>query len=370
MEKIAAIVIGAGVVGLACARALAQRGIATIIVERHDAFGTETSARNSEVIHAGLYYPSGSLKAQLCVVGRRLLYDYCATHGVRHRRCGKLLVATSLEQEARLDALRRQGETNGVDDLQPLGAGDARRLEPELRCTAALLSPSTGIIDSHGLMLALLGDAERNGATLAVCSPVCAGRIEDDGMILEIGGKDPTQLKADIVINAAGLYATQVAASLEGFPAEQIPPAFYAKGNYCALTAKSPFTRLIYPLPEPGGLGIHLTLDLGGQARFGPDVEWLPALGDKPDYRVDPVRADAFCNEIRRYWPGLHDGALTPAYAGIRPKISGPQDAAADFLIQGQETHGVPHLINLFGIESPGLTASLAIAEHVVERLG
>ena len=370
MEKIAAIVIGAGVVGLACARALAQRGIATIIVERHDAFGTETSARNSEVIHAGLYYPSGSLKAQLCVVGRRLLYDYCATHGVRHRRCGKLLVATSLEQEARLDALRRQGETNGVDDLQPLGAGDARRLEPELRCTAALLSPSTGIIDSHGLMLALLGDAERNGATLAVCSPVCAGRIEDDGMILEIGGKDPTQLKADIVINAAGLYATQVAASLEGFPAEQIPPAFYAKGNYCALTAKSPFTRLIYPLPEPGGLGIHLTLDLGGQARFGPYVEWLPALGDKPDYRVDPVRADAFCNEIRRYWPGLHDGALTPAYAGIRPKISGPQDAAADFLIQGQETHGVPRLINLFGIESPGLTASLAIAEHVVERLG
>lgn len=219
-------------------------------------------------------------------------------------------------------------------------------------------------------MLALLGDAERSGAALAVCSPVYAGYIENDGIVLEIGGKDPTQLKADIVINAAGLFATQVATSLAGFPAEQIPPAFYAKGNYCTLAAQSPFTRLIYPLPEPGGLGVHLTLDLGGQARFGPDVEWLQTLGDEPDYRVDPARADAFYAEVRRYWPGLQDGALAPGYAGIRPKISGPQDAAADFLIQGPEMHGIPYLINLFGIESPGLTASLAIADHVVELLG
>ncbi|MBK8400137.1 NAD(P)/FAD-dependent oxidoreductase [Propionivibrio sp.] len=370
MDTIDAVVIGAGVVGLACARALAQRGIETIILERHATFGSETSARNSEVIHSGLYYPSVSHKARLCVAGRRLLYDYCAAHGVSHRRCGKLIVATSSEQEARLQALHRQGEINGVDDLRPLSSAEASRLEPQLRCTAALLSPSTGIIDSHGLMLALLGDAEGDGATLAVCSPVRAGSIENDGIVLEIGAQDKARIKASRVINAAGLYATRVAASLAGFPAAQIPPAYYAKGNYYALAIRSPFSRLIYPLPERGGLGVHLTIDLGGQARFGPDVEWLKTLGDEPDYRVDPARSDAFYAEVRHYWPGLQDRMLTPAYAGIRPKISGPQDAAADFLIQGPEMHGIPRLINLFGIESPGLTSALAIAEHVAEQLG
>ena len=373
MEKIGAVVIGAGVVGLACARALAQRGIDTVILEQHDAFGTETSARNSEVIHAGLYYPAGSLKAQLCVAGRHLLYDFCATHGVNHRLCGKLIVATSAAQESRLDALCRQGEINGVDDLQRLSATDARTLEPDLKCNAALLSPSTGIIDSHGLMLALLGDAERHGATLAVCSPLIGGSIENDGFALKIGGDEVTALKAGIVINAAGLSAVRVAASLAGFPATQLPSAFYAKGNYYALAGRAPFSRLIYPLPEPGGLGVHLTLDLGGQARFGPDVEWLEnrlkSPGGELDYSVAPERADTFYAEVRHYWPGLPDGALVPAYAGIRPKISGPNDPAADFLIQGPGTHGIAGLINLFGIESPGLTSSLAIAELVAQKL-
>jgi L-2-hydroxyglutarate oxidase LhgO len=373
MEKIGAVVIGAGVVGLACARALAQRGIDTIILERHDAFGTETSARNSEVIHAGLYYPAGSLKAQLCVAGRHLLYDFCTTHGVSHRRCGKLIVATTHEQESRLDALRQQGQLNGVDDLQPLTAAQAVALEPALQCSAALLSPSTGIVDSHGLMLALLGDAERSGASLAVCSPLLGGAIEDNGIVLEIGGQEAMRFKAGIVINAAGLSAVKVAASLTGFPAAQLPTAFYAKGNYYALAGRSPFLRLIYPLPEPGGLGVHLTLDLGGQARFGPDVEWLKNTlnnpGNEPDYSVDPARANGFYAEVRHYWPGLPDHALIPAYAGIRPKISGSNEPAADFMIQGPEAHGITRLINLFGIESPGLTSSLAIAALVVEKL-
>jgi L-2-hydroxyglutarate oxidase LhgO len=372
MEQVGAVVIGAGVVGLACARALAQRGIDTVILEQHDAFGTETSARNSEVIHAGLYYPAGSLKAALCVAGRHLLYDFCATHGVSHRRCGKLIVATSAAQESRLDALRQQGEINGVDDLQRLSAAEARALEPELKCNAALLSPSTGIIDSHGLMLALLGDAERQGATLAVCSPLLDGAIENDSFALKIGGKEATRLKADIVVNAAGLSAVRVAASLAGFPTAQLPTAFYAKGNYYALSGRAPFSRLIYPLPEPGGLGVHLTLDLGGQTRFGPDVEWLDEPLKNPgefDYRVTPERADAFYAEVRHYWPGLSDGALAPAYSGIRPKISGPNAPAADFLIQGPETHSITGLINLFGIESPGLTSSLAIAELVAKKL-
>ena len=369
MEKIGAIVIGAGVVGLACARKLAQCGIDTLILERHNAFGTETSARNSEVIHAGLYYPVGSLKAQLCVAGRQLLYDFCLSHKVSHRRCGKLIVATSSEQESRLEMLRRQGQINGIDDLQPLSAADARALEPELRCSAALLSPSTGIIDSHGLMLALLGDAEQAGATLAVCSPFVRGAIEGKGFIVDIGDGETTHLKAGIVINAAGLSATRVARSLSGFPAAHIPQAFHAKGNYYALAGRAPFSRLIYPLPEPGGLGVHLTLDLGGQARFGPDVEWLANPAGELDYSVAPARADGFYAEVRQYWPGLPDSALTPAYAGIRPKISGPNDPAADFLVQGPESHGVTGLVNLFGIESPGLTSCLAIAELVAEKL-
>jgi len=371
MEEIGAVVIGAGVVGLACARALVQRGIATVILERHDAFGTETSSRNSEVIHAGLYYPAGSLKARLCVAGRQLLYDFCASHGVSHRRCGKLIVATSAAQVGQLEALRRQGESNGVHDLRRLSADEARALEPQLDCRAALLSPSTGIIDSHGLMLALLGDAERHGAALALRSPLLGGHLDGDGFVLEVGGKEAMRLRAGRVINAAGLAAPQVAAALAGFPASHIPPRFFAKGSYYALAGRAPFSRLVYPLPEPGGLGVHLTLDLGGQARFGPDVEWIGEAehADASAYVVDPARADGFYAEVRRYWPGLPDGALAPAYAGIRPKIVGPGAPAADFVIQGPQVHGIRGLINLFGIESPGLTSCLAIAEQAATLL-
>jgi L-2-hydroxyglutarate oxidase LhgO len=361
VERVGAVVIGAGVVGLACARALAQRGIETVILEREAAFGTGISARNSEVIHAGLYYPPGSLKAQLCVRGREMLYAYCAQHGVSHRRCGKLVVATSAAQELRLETLRLQGEANGVSDLEALSAAAAKALEPELACTAALHSPSTGIIDSHGLMLALLGDAEEAGAVLAVCTPLLGGGLGADGIELTTGGSEVMRLKAGIVINAAGLSASQVAASIGGLPTVSLAPTFYAKGSYYSLARRTPFSRLVYPLPEPGGLGVHLTLDLAGQARFGPDVEWV----DSPEYNVDPLRADGFYAEVRRYWPALPEGVLMPAYAGVRPKITGPGEAAADFLIQGPAAHGVPGLVNLFGIESPGLTSCLAIADYV-----
>ena len=373
MEHIEAVVIGAGVVGLACARALARRGIETVILERHEAFGTETSARNSEVIHAGLYYASGSRKAALCVAGRNALYEFCATHQVAHRRCGKLIVASDEAQMPKLLALQQQGMANGVTDLRLIDGDEARTLEPNLACSAALLSPSTGIIDSHGLMLALLGDAERNGAMLALQSPLKAARVADDGIVLTIGSgndADSTQLRTRLVINAAGLSATQVARCIEGFPQQHCPTPHYAKGNYYALAGRAPFSRLIYPLPEPGGLGVHLTLDLGGQARFGPDVEWLPETwAEAPDYDVDPRRSQGFYAEVRRYWPQLQDGALSPAYSGVRPKISGPDDPAADFLIQGPQEHGVPGLVNLFGIESPGLTACLAIADAACEAL-
>ncbi|MCM8596956.1 NAD(P)/FAD-dependent oxidoreductase [Accumulibacter sp.] len=375
MEKVGAAVIGAGVVGLACARALAQRGIETLIVERRNSFGSETSSRNSEVIHAGIHYPEGSLKAQLCVAGRHALDDYCARHVVGYRRCGKLIVATARSQHARLEALLAQGRANGVEDLRLLDAEQARRLEPELCCTAALLSPSTGIVDSHGLMLSLLGDAQSAGALLAVNSPLRRGWVETAGFVLETGGAAGVRFRADLVVNAAGLWAPAVAASLSGFPAGRLPTTYLAKGNYYALSGRSPFSRLVYPLPEPGGLGVHLTLDLAGQARFGPDVEWLPGpVRDGeigwPDYRVDPARADAFYAAIRRYWPALGDGTLVPAYSGIRPKIAGPDDPPADFLIQGPRDHGIPGLVNLFGIESPGLTACLAIARQVAAIIG
>ena len=373
MEHIEAVVIGAGVVGLACARALARRGIETVILERHEAFGTETSARNSEVIHAGLYYASGSRKAALCVAGRNALYAFCTSHQVSHRRCGKLIVASDEAQMPKLLALQQQGMANGVTDLRLIDGDEARTLEPNLACSAALLSPSTGIIDSHGLMLALLGDAERNGAMLALQSPLRAARVADDGIVLTIGSgndTDSTQLRTRLVINAAGLSATQVARCIEGFPQQHCPTPHYAKGNYYALAGRAPFSRLIYPLPEPGGLGVHLTLDLGGQARFGPDVEWLPETwAEAPDYDVDPCRSEGFYAEVRRYWPQLQDGALSPAYSGVRPKISGPDDPAADFLIQGPQEHGVPGLVNLFGVESPGLTACLAIADAACEAL-
>lgn len=359
------VVIGAGVVGLACARKLARVGREVVIIEANPAIGMETSSRNSEVIHGGLYYPSGSQKAALCVAGRALLYEFCGQFGVAHRRCGKLIVATDHAQHEKLDALASQAERNGVTDIQRLTRDQARTLEPALECTAALLSPSTGIIDSHALMQALLGDAEAHGAQLAINTPAGAGHAYHNRIEIETGGAMPAVLRASAVINAAGLRAVETAGRIEGIPRQHLPTSYLARGSYFQLGGRAPFSRLVYPLPEPGGLGVHLTLDLAGQARFGPDVEWIDGI----DYRVDPARADGFYAEIRKYWPALRDGALSPAYAGIRPKISGPQDPAADFLIQGPSDHGVPGLVNLFGIESPGLTSCLAIAEHVTRIL-
>jgi L-2-hydroxyglutarate oxidase LhgO len=366
IEPLDAIVIGAGVVGLACARVLSRFGLETVILERHGSFGTETSARNSEVIHAGIHYPPGSLKARLCATGSRQLYRYCDEFGVNYRRCGKLIVATSREQGDELAAIEANARTNGVEQIEALTAREAAPLEPQLRCFAAVHFMSTGIIDSHGLMLSLLGDAERHGAVLALKSPVLSGEIVDNGVILRVGGPDPTELLARFVVNAAGLAAPSVAASMRHLSPEFVPTAYFAKGSYFALSGKAPFSRLVYPVPEPGGLGVHLTLDLAGQARFGPDVEWI----DQIDYAVNAERGKRFYAEIRKYWPGLPEGSLQPAYAGVRPKIAGPGAPAADFVIQGPETHGVPGLVNLFGIESPGLTSCLSIAEMVCERLG
>lgn len=368
MEHVDSVVIGAGVVGLACARALARRGHEVLVLEALDGIGRETSSRNSEVIHAGIYYPAGSLKAALCVRGRTMLYAFCASHGVAHARCGKLIVATQAQQESELDSLHAHATANGVDDMRWLTRAQVRDLEPEVNCTAALLSPSTGIVDSHALMLAMLGDAETDGAALAIHSRVERGVVTGRGIELEVaspGTEPPMRLCARRVVNAAGLHAWSVAASIEGMPAHAIPPRHLARGNYFQVAGRAPFSHLIYPVPEPGGLGTHLTLDLGGQARFGPDVEWI----DHIDYSVDPRRGIRFVDEVRKYWPGLPDGALQPAYSGIRPKLSGPGEAAADFLIQGSVMHGVAGLVNLFGIESPGLTASLAIAKAVTGLL-
>ena len=362
MERLDAVVIGAGVVGLAVARALAMAGREVVILEAEDAIGTHTSSRNSEVIHAGIYYPKGSLKARTCVAGKLRLYEYCESHGVPYRNCGKLIVATDEKQMAELEAIRAKAHANGVADVAFIPVAQAQAWEPELSCVAALHSPSTGIIDSHALMLAYLGDAEAHGAMLALKSPLFGAELAGDGIVLH--SADMT-LKAKVVVNSAGLRAPSVAKSIEGFDRKYVPGEFYAKGNYYSLTGKSPFTRLIYPVPEPGGLGVHITLDLGGQARFGPDVEWIERIG----YDVDPRRADRFYAAIRRYWPGLPDGALSPGYAGIRPKTAGPGEPAPDFEVQGPAKHGVPGLVHLFGIESPGLTASLALADLVLEEL-
>ncbi len=374
MDRVDALVIGAGVVGLAVGRALARSGLETIVLERADAIGTGTSSRNSEVIHAGLYYPPGSMKARLCVPGRDALYAYCAAHGVEHRRCGKLVVAAGAAQVAQLDAIAERARRNGVHDLQRLDDAAARALEPALAGDAALLSPSTGIIDSHGLMLALQGDLEAAGGAVALRSPLHGGELAagDGGPHrLEVGGDAPMELAADIVVNAAGLWAPALAGALRGLAAGSVPRARYAKGHYFALAGQAPFSRLIYPVPEAAGLGVHLTLDLAGQARFGPDVEWIdPPSPDAIDYRVDPARAAAFEAAIRRYWPALPDGALQPAYAGVRPKLEVDGALLADFVVQGPAEHGVPGLVNLFGIESPGLTACLAIADEVLASIG
>jgi L-2-hydroxyglutarate oxidase LhgO len=361
------VVIGAGVIGLACARRIAEAGRDVLILESEGEIGSGISARNSEVIHAGIYYPTGSLKARLCVAGRNRLYAYCAEHGVTARRLGKLVVATTAEQIPALHKLMEQAIANGIDDLAVLSADEARRIEPELTCVAAFHSPSTGIIDTHGLMLSLLGDAESHGAALARHAPVERGWIEDDERTtLAVGGAEPMQVTTRLLVNAAGLGAQAIARSLDGYPAATIPALHYAKGNYFSLGGRSPFSRLIYPMPEAAGLGVHLTLDLAGQARFGPDVEWVEGL----DYDVDSRRGDAFYAAIRTYWPALRDGALQPAYAGIRPKIQAPGTAAADFRIDGQEAHGLPGQVHLYGIESPGLTSCLALADEVAGRLG
>ena len=367
MDRIDCVVIGAGVVGLAVARSLGAAGREVVVLEAAPAIGTGASSRNSEVIHAGLYYPAGSLKARLCVQGRDALYAYAAERGIAHRRCGKLIVATHDGQLAGLRALQAQAAANGVHDLAWLDATQARALEPQLHCVAALLSPSTGIVDSHGLMLALQGEAESLGAMLAFDSPVLGGRVTSGGIELDVGGAEPTAVCAATVVNSAGLGAPRVAAALAGLDPRHVPRAHFSKGSYFSLTGRAPFSRLVYPLHEGAWLGVHLTLDLGGQARFGPDAEWLPddTRPETIDYRVDPQRGEVFYEAVRRYWPALPDGALQPAYAGVRPKIHGPGEPAPDFRIDGPGVHGVPGLVNLFGIESPGLTSALAIGEHV-----
>ncbi len=363
MDRVEVLVIGAGVVGLAIARALAQRGREVLILEAAERFGSGVSSRNSEVIHAGIYYPRGSLKARLCVAGRELLYAFCREHGVAHRRCGKLIVASDATQLAELERIRAAALANGVA-LSSLGRADALGLEPELRCAAALHSPLTGIIDAHAYMLALLGEAESGGALLVCHSAVTRLELQSDGFLIAVNGASAS-LHARTLVNSAGLSAPQVARLMEAFPAERIPTAYLVKGSYFTLAGRTPFGRLIYPLPVPGGLGVHLTLDLAGRARFGPDVEWVGEL----DYTVDAGRAASFYGPIRAWWPALPDGALEPAYAGIRPRITGPGEPAADFRIDGEATHGVRGLVQLFGIESPGLTSSLAIAEHVAALL-
>ncbi len=366
MDEVEAVVIGAGVIGLAAARALALAGHEVIVLERAYTIGFETSSRNSEVIHGGLYYPKGSLKARSCVEGRERLYAYCQEHGVPHARLGKLIVATSEEEIPGVEKIDASARVNGVDNLEWLSASEAQRMEPELHCVAALLSSSTGIIDSHALMLAYQGEAEAAGAFVAFRTPVFGGHVRGDGFELSVGGDEPTAIRCRYLVNAAGLYAPAVARSIEGVPRESIPPAYFCRGVYFTLSGKTPFRRLIYPVPVPGGLGVHITLDLAGQARFGPDVEWIETV----DYSVDPRRGDKFYDAVRRYWPGLRDGALQPGYAGIRPKISGPDEPAADFVVQGPAAHGIPGLVNLYGIESPGLTSSLPIADEILRLLG
>lgn len=347
------VVVGAGVVGLAVAREMALAGHEVLVIEAGAAIGIGTSSRNSEVIHAGIYYPPGSLKARLSVEGRHALYAYCDSHGVRTRRTGKLIVANTEAQVAQLQLLLKRGHENGVDDLRLLDRNQATALEPALECIAALHSPSTGIVDSHGLMLALQGNAEAAGTSIALHAPLLRARVTADGFLLNVGGESPMELSCRRLINAAGLHAPAV------------PRDYLCKGSYFSVSGRVPFTHLIYPAPEADGLGVHMTIDLGGQARFGPDTEWV----ETEDYQVNPARADGFYSAIRSYWPDLPDGSLQPDYSGIRPKISAPGAPARDFMISSQREHGVPGLINLFGIESPGLTSCLAIAKHARELI-
>lgn len=362
-ESVEAVVVGAGVVGLAVARALALAGREVIVLERNGAIGEETSSRNSEVIHAGIYYAPGSLKARLCRQGKEMLYAYCAERGIAHKRCGKLIVAAHEGQISTLETLRANAAANDVTDLRWLSPADIQNLEPNIRVVRALFSPSTGIVDSHGLMLNLQGDLENHGGMVALHAPVQSIRTTEDGFLLSTGGAEPMTLSARLVVNAAGLGAQALAASMQGVSP---PPLVLAIGHYYSLSGKSPFHHLVYPVPEDGGIGVHVTLDLAGQARFGPDVRWI----DQVNYAFDDSRREAFIAAIRQYYPNLDEGRLQPAYTGIRPKLTGPGQPAADFHIDGPERHGVTGLVHLFGIESPGLTSSLAIAEEVRLRLG
>ena len=369
IDGVDAIVIGAGVVGLAVARALALQGREVMVLEAANAIGTGISARNSEVIHSGMYYPTGSLKASLCVQGRAQVVAYCQERGIGHRLCGKLIVATEPSQIPKLKAIQAQALANGVADVRWLSPQEAMAMEGALKCVAALLSPGTGIVDSHGLMLSFQGDIENAGGMVVLNAAVESVELDTNVSSTPrhlVQMADGSVLATRTLINAAGLMAPAIAHQFTGLAPANIPTAYYAKGNYFTLNSAAPFRHLIYPVPESAGLGVHLTLDLGGQAKFGPDVQWV----DTPeDFQVDASRADAFYAAVRTYWPALPDGALQSGYAGIRPKISSPQSPAADFLIQGPETHGVAGLVNLFGIESPGLTSSMAIADWVTRLL-
>ncbi|MEM0991196.1 MAG: NAD(P)/FAD-dependent oxidoreductase [Pseudomonadota bacterium] len=371
-EHVETVVIGAGVVGLAVARSLALSGREVLVLEREDAFGTITSARNSEVIHAGIYYAKDSLKAKLCVAGKHMLYDYCKANGIPFNNCGKLIVACSAEEVEKFQGIAQRAWDNGVEDLRQISAADAKAMEPELECDGALLSPSTGIVDSHGLMLALLGEAEAHGAMMVLNTPVAKVSVADGGFLVKTGGDEPMKLLAQEVVNSAGLGAPSLAQSMDGLPPKAAPQQWTAKGNYFSLDMKAPFQRLIYPAPVTGGLGVHITIDLQGRARFGPDVEWLEDAdwADQATYAVDPARSESFYAAIRRYWPGLPDDVLTPDYSGIRPKLTNAQDKyAADFRVSGANEHGLQGYIGLYGIESPGLTSSLAIAQHTLDVL-
>ena len=365
-KDIDCVVIGAGVVGLAIARALALQGREVLVAEATEAIGTGTSSRNSEVIHAGIYYPANSLKARLCVRGKHLLYAYCAERGLPHKQLGKFIVATSAAEAELLDGIAKRAAANGVDDMQLVSGAQAMRDEPALSCTAALLSPSTGIVDSHALMLSYQGDAEQAGAQVVFHTPLERAEVlPQGGFALSFGGAEPMSLTCHTLINAAGLHAPTLARRIEGLPAASIPPEYLCKGSYFTLSGRAPFSRLIYPVPQHAGLGVHLTLDMGGQAKFGPDTEWI----DTEDYTLDPRRAEVFYAAVRTYWPALPDHALAPGYTGIRPKISGPTEPAADFMISGPADHGIDGYVGLYGIESPGLTSSLALAEETLTAL-
>lgn len=368
-----AVVIGAGAVGLSCARALALKGREVLVLEAAGAIATETSSRNSEVIHAGLYYPTGSLKAQLCVSGRRQLYEYCARRGVEAHRCGKLVVAVDDEEAAATPALLKRALDNGVEDTRMVDGAEARRLEPAVNpeIRVAIHSEVSGLFDSHGYFLALQGEFEDRGGAIAFDAPVKRGAVTTDGIEIETGGANPTRIKARTVVNSAGHYALPIARRIEGGPLYGGMKMWWVKGSYFVATGRAAFARLIYPMHSQASQGLHLAIDLGGRTRLGPDAEWLPQGTEPPfDYVVDPARAAMFYQSVRRYWPGLKDGALSPDYSGVRPKIVGPGQPSGDFIIDGPQSHGVPGLVNLIGIESPGLTSSLAIGEKVAGMTG